>query len=62
LIFEPLSLLLLPGMAVGVSVTGPHDLDPKMVVEASVIFYFVLFLAALEWRTWRQRRRRHRGC
>jgi hypothetical protein len=58
LIVEPLSLLLLPGLAVGVYVTGPHELDPKMVVEGSVIFYFVCFLVGLEWRAFRGRVRR----
>jgi hypothetical protein len=55
LIFEPLSLFLLPGLAVSVSMAGPHDLNPNVVVAASVVIYFVCFLAALEYRAYRRR-------
>jgi len=57
LIFEPLSLLFLPGLLVDMVQLGPHDLAPAVVVQASVAIYFVLFLGALEWRATRQRRR-----
>jgi hypothetical protein len=57
LIFEPLSLLFLPGLLVDMVQVGPHDLAPAVVVQASVAIYFVLFLGALEWRARRQRRR-----
>jgi hypothetical protein len=57
LILEPLSLLFLPGLLVGIVQSGPHDLAPAVVVQASVVIYFVLFLIGLEYRARRQRRR-----
>lgn len=57
LIFEPLSLFFLPGLIVGIFKSDPHDIVPRVVVHASVIFYFVLFLGALEWRASKRRRR-----
>ncbi len=61
LVFEPLSLFLLPGLLVSVAASGPHDLDAAMVIESSAVIYFVCFLAALERRAFRQRTRRRRG-
>jgi hypothetical protein len=60
LIVEPLSLILLPGLCVGLAGTGPHDLEPHLVVDASVLFYFLLFLFLFQLRTWRRRRRRRK--
>ena len=61
LVFEPVSLLLLPGLLVGIIVSGPHDLDPHVVMNGTIVLYFLLFWAVLEWRAMRQRRRRRRG-
>jgi hypothetical protein len=61
LLFEPVSLLLLPGLLVGMFVSGPHDLDPHVVLNGTIVLYFLLFWMVLEWRAWRQRRRRRRG-
>jgi hypothetical protein len=61
LVFEPVSLVLMPGLLVGIVLSGPHDLDPQVVVAGTIVFYFLLFWAALEWRAWRQRKRRRRG-
>ena len=60
LLFEPVSLLLLPGLLVGIVLASPHDLDPHVVMNGTIVFYFLLFWAVLEWRAWRQRRRRRR--
>lgn len=60
LLFEPVSLVLLPGLFVGMFATGPHDLEPHVVMNGTIVFYFVLVWAALEWRGWRQRRRQGR--
>ena len=57
LLFEPISLLLLPGLLVGIIVSGPHDLDPHVVLQGTIILYFLFFWSVLEWRAWRQRRR-----
>jgi hypothetical protein len=54
LVFEPVSLLLLPGLLVGILYSGPHDLDPHMVLLGTILFYFLLFWAVLEWRAWRR--------
>ena len=56
LIFEPLSLLLMPGLGIAMALSGPHDLEPSVVVTASIVVYFLLFLGLLEWRAWRRRR------
>jgi hypothetical protein len=61
MIVEPLSLFLLPGLALAVATAGQRDLDAAVVVEASVAIYFWCFLVVLEWRAFRQRRRRLRG-
>lgn len=50
LIFEPISLLLLPGLVAGVVHTSPHDLEASVVLWAALLFYFVLFFCLLEWR------------
>ena len=60
LLFEPVSLLLLPGLLVGLLVSGPHDLDPHVVMNGTIVLYFLVFWAVLEWRAWRLRRRRRR--
>jgi len=60
LLFEPLSLVLLPGLLVGMVVSGPHDLEPEVVLNGTIVLYFLFFWAVLEWRAWRQRRRRRR--
>jgi hypothetical protein len=57
LVFEPLSLFLLPGLVVAMVTAGKHDLNPSVVVAASGVFYFVCFLVALERRACRRRRR-----
>ena len=57
LIFEPVSLLLLPGMMISMKHAGPHDLDPILILKSSVAFYFTFFLAWFELRAWRARRR-----
>ena len=63
LAFEPVSLVLLPGLLVSMALSGPHDLDPDVVLNGTIVLYFLLFWALLEWRAWRQRRRlrRRRG-
>jgi hypothetical protein len=58
LVFEPLSLMLMPGMLFGMYQAGPHDLEPKVILWASFGFYFAFFFALLEWRAWSRRRRR----
>jgi hypothetical protein len=57
LLFEPISLLLLPGIIVGMVVSGPHDLDPHVILNGTIVLYFFTFWAILEWRAWRKRRR-----
>ncbi len=57
LIFEPLSLLLIPGLGIAMALSGPHDLEPSVVVTASIVVYFLLFFALLEARAWRRRNR-----
>jgi cbb3-type cytochrome oxidase subunit 1 len=61
-IVEPLSLLLVPGLVAGMVESGPHSLDPSIIVDASVIFYFVVFFVFFEARAWRRRRRRRRAA
>jgi len=51
LIFEPLSLFLLPGLAVDSLAVSPHDLDPTLVIEGCVVFYFLVFFGFLQWRS-----------
>jgi hypothetical protein len=60
LIFEPVSLVLMPGLLVGMVLSGPHDLQPQVVLAGTIVFYFLLFWVVLEWRAWRRRRRRGR--
>ena len=60
LLFEPLSLLLLPGLLVGVVASGPHELVPQMILDSAVVFYFGVFLTLLEFRAFRRRRQRRR--
>jgi cbb3-type cytochrome oxidase subunit 1 len=61
-VVEPLSLLLVPGLVAGMVESGPHSLDPSMIVDASVIFYFAVFFVFFEARAWRHRRRRRRAA
>jgi hypothetical protein len=61
LLFEPVSLVLLPGLLVGIVLSGAHDLDPHVVMSGTIVFYFLVFWAVLEWRAWRQRRRQRRA-
>jgi hypothetical protein len=61
LIFEPLSLLMAPGLIAGLFASGPHDLNPVLVVKGSIVFYFLSFFCLLEWRAWRKRRARRRS-
>ena len=56
LALEPLSLLLMPGFVVGLVLAGPHDLDPAVIMQATIIFYMVLFFVLLSWR-WKRRAR-----
>ncbi len=49
---EPLSLFLLPGFVLSVLIAGPHDIDPRVIVVASAVMYFVAFY-------WLLRRRSH---
>jgi hypothetical protein len=51
LTFEPLSLFLLPGLAVDALAVSPHDLDPTLVIEGCVLFYFLAFFGFLQWRS-----------
>ncbi len=60
LLFEPLSLLFLPGLAVSIAVSESHDLDAQVVVVSSAILYFVAFWLFLELRAWGRRRQRTR--
>jgi hypothetical protein len=57
LLFEPVSLLLLPGLLVGILVSGPHDLDPHIVLQGTIVLYFLFYWAVLEWREHKRRRR-----
>ena len=59
LLLEPLSLFLLPGFLVSVVVAGPHDLDPRVIVVASILLYFAAFYWLLR-RHERTVRSRHR--
>jgi hypothetical protein len=59
LIFEPMSLMLMPGLLFGIYEAGPHDLNPKVILWASGVFYFLFFLVVLEW--WARSRQRRRG-
>ena len=54
---EPLSLLLLPGLLVGIAASGPHELDTPLILDSATLFYFGLFVAGLEAHAWRQRKR-----
>lgn len=51
---EPLSLLLMPGFAIALLAAGPHDLDPSIIVQVSIVFYLALFYWLLSWREWRR--------
>ena len=59
LILEPMSLMLMPGLLFGIYEAGPHDLNPKVILWASGVFYFLFFLVVLEW--WARHRQRRRG-
>lgn len=59
LLFEPLSLLLMPGLLVSLLVVNAHDYSPPVVVETAFVFYFLFFLAAL-WVWSRKRLHAHR--
>lgn len=50
LLFEPFSLLLMPGLVVSVLAAGPHDFSPYVVAWVSAGFYFLVFYAWLGWR------------
>lgn len=60
LVFEPISLVLLPGLFVGMAVSGPHDLDTHVVLNGTIVLYFFAFWLLLELRAWRKRRRLER--
>ena len=60
LIFEPVSLVLLPGLFVGMMISGPHDLDTHVVLNGTIVLYFLSFWMMLESLAWRRRRRRRR--
>jgi len=47
LLVEPFSLLLMPGLVVAVTLSGPHDFSPGSVVFIAAIFYFGFFYWAL---------------
>ena len=49
LLFEPISLLLMPGLVVSILTSGPHDYSPHNVAVVSLVFYAVFFYAALHW-------------
>ena len=49
LLFEPVSLLLMPGLIVSILTAGPHDYSPHNVTIVSLAFYFVFFYAVLHW-------------
>ena len=60
LMLEPVSLVLLPGLAAGLISSSPHDLDPGIILDASLLFYFFVFFLAFEALAWRKRRRLRR--
>ena len=60
LLFEPMSLVLLPGLFVGMVLSGAHDLEPRIVLLGTIVFYIILIFALLELQAWRQRRRQRR--
>lgn len=49
LLFEPFSLLLMPGLLASLALAGPHDYSPTTVVLTSVLFYSTFFYFALGW-------------
>jgi len=55
LMFEPLSLLLLPGWLLSAWNTLSHEVRPHQVVEDSCVFYFVVIWLVAEARTRRGR-------
>ncbi len=55
LLFEPLSLLLIPGLLASLLVAGPHDYNPLLVFQVSLVFYIVVFYWGLNWRARRAR-------
>jgi hypothetical protein len=60
LLLEPLSLLLLPGLAIAMVVAGRQDFSPQAVIEASALFYLLCAYAWLLWRVARTRSPAHR--
>ncbi len=49
LLFEPISLLLMPGLLAAFAIAGPHDYSPTTVVVVSTVFYTAFFYFALSW-------------
>jgi hypothetical protein len=49
LLFEPFSLLLMPGLLTSFALAGPHDYSIDTVLVASVVFYALFFYFALTW-------------
>jgi hypothetical protein len=49
LLFEPISLLLMPGLLVSMLTSGPHDYSPHFVAYVSFVFYAVFFYGVLHW-------------
>ncbi len=43
LVFEPFSLLLIPGLIASLLIAGPHDYSPIIVVQFSLVFYVLAF-------------------
>jgi di/tricarboxylate transporter len=65
LIFEPLSLLLMPGLVAGLVISNlhrhhaqeTHDFSTNEVLALAAAFYFCFFFVAFWW--WSRRRRAH---
>jgi hypothetical protein len=56
LLVEPLSLLLMPGLAVALAAAGPHDFSAWTVVVWSMLIYTILaFFALRRWAAARAR-------
>jgi hypothetical protein len=49
LLFEPFSLLLMPGLLASLVLAGPHDYSIDTVLTTSVVFYAIFFYFALTW-------------
>ena len=47
LLFEPFSLLLMPGLIVAILFAGAHDFSPLSVVGVAAVFYFGFFFWVL---------------